>query len=104
MSGKEKRLSEPIHPEVCDPLLDLAGEKPLDQRLGKRLRLQRVDCFAVDIERQAGIGDRQFLRAMIPHHAAALLMCEKAPVAVSAKSVAMVRARQATRKSAGTAG
>jgi uncharacterized protein (DUF305 family) len=26
------------------------------------------------------IGDSQFLRSMIPHHAAAILMCEKAQV------------------------
>ena len=36
-----------------------------------------IGCFAA-IRRQAGIGDRQFLRSMIPHHAAALLMCEEA--------------------------
>lgn len=27
---------------------------------------------------QAGVGDRQFLRSMIPHHAAAILVCEQA--------------------------
>jgi len=27
---------------------------------------------------QTGIGDRQFLESMIPHHASALLMCEQA--------------------------
>lgn len=32
------------------------------------------------IRRQGGIGDRQFLRSMIPHHAAAILMCEEAPI------------------------
>lgn len=30
------------------------------------------------IRQQAGISDRQFLRSMIPHHAGAILMCEKA--------------------------
>lgn len=30
------------------------------------------------IRQQWGIGDRQFLRSMIPHHAGALLMCEQA--------------------------
>jgi hypothetical protein len=30
------------------------------------------------IRSQAGIGDKQFLRSMIPHHAAAILMCEQA--------------------------
>ena len=32
------------------------------------------------IRRQTGIGDRQFLRSMIPHHAGAILMCERASV------------------------
>ena len=27
---------------------------------------------------QAGVGDRQFLKSMIPHHAGAILMCEQA--------------------------
>lgn len=30
------------------------------------------------IRQQVGIGDRQFLRSMIPHHAGAILMCEQA--------------------------
>lgn len=29
---------------------------------------------------QAGIGNAEFLRAMIPHHSGAILMCERAPV------------------------
>jgi uncharacterized protein (DUF305 family) len=32
------------------------------------------------IREQTGIGDRQFLRSMIPHHASAILMCEEAPI------------------------
>ena len=32
------------------------------------------------IQHQTGIADRQFLRSMIPHHAAAILMCEEAPI------------------------
>ena len=32
------------------------------------------------IRQQVGVTDRQFLKSMIPHHAAAILMCEKAPV------------------------
>ncbi len=27
---------------------------------------------------QAGIGDKEFLRSMIPHHSGAILMCEQA--------------------------
>jgi len=32
------------------------------------------------IREQAGIGDEQFLKSMIPHHAGALLMCKEAPL------------------------
>lgn len=32
------------------------------------------------IRQQWGIGNRQFLRSMIPHHAGAILMCEQASV------------------------
>ena len=34
--------------------------------------------FYFGIRMQAGVSDRQFLRSMIPHHAAAILMVEKA--------------------------
>ena len=36
--------------------------------------------FWLGIRTQTAIGNEQFLRSMIPHHAGALLMCEKAPV------------------------
>jgi uncharacterized protein (DUF305 family) len=42
-----------------------------------------VGCWML-IRQQGGIGDRQFLRSMIPHHAAAILMCEQAPIENSA--------------------
>lgn len=32
------------------------------------------------IRQQVAIGDAQFLRSMIPHHAGAILMCEEAPI------------------------
>jgi uncharacterized protein (DUF305 family) len=32
------------------------------------------------IRRQTAIGDRQFLRSMIPHHAGAILMCNEASI------------------------
>jgi uncharacterized protein (DUF305 family) len=32
------------------------------------------------IRDQTAVGDAQFVRSMIPHHASAVLMCEKAPV------------------------
>ncbi len=33
--------------------------------------------FFVVIRQQVGVSDKQFLRSMIPHHAGALLMCQK---------------------------
>lgn len=39
-----------------------------------------VVAFFLFIRRQAAVGDRQFLRSMIPHHAGAILMCEQASV------------------------
>jgi hypothetical protein len=38
-----------------------------------------LGCFVL-IRQQTAIADRQFLRAMIPHHSSAILMCERAPV------------------------
>ncbi len=32
------------------------------------------------IRAQAGVGDKQFLRAMIPHHSGAILMCREADI------------------------
>ena len=32
------------------------------------------------IRQQGAVGDRQFLRSMIPHHSGAILMCGKAPL------------------------
>lgn len=39
-----------------------------------------VAVFFLFIRRQTGIGDRQFLRSMIPHHAGAILMCNEASI------------------------
>jgi uncharacterized protein (DUF305 family) len=41
--------------------------------------LAGVACFML-IRAQTAIGDRQFLKTMIPHHAGAILMCEEAPI------------------------
>jgi uncharacterized protein (DUF305 family) len=37
-------------------------------------------AFFFCIRRQTVISDDQFLRSMIPHHAAAILMCQEAPI------------------------
>lgn len=34
----------------------------------------------IDIRDQTLVGDKQFLRSMIPHHSGALLMCRQAPI------------------------
>lgn len=36
--------------------------------------------FFAFIRYQAGIGDVQFIRSMIPHHSGAILMCREAPI------------------------
>ncbi len=36
--------------------------------------------FFLGIREQAGVGDKQFLKSMIPHHAAAILMGKEAAV------------------------
>ena len=36
--------------------------------------------FFTAVRTQAGVGDVQFLRSMIPHHASAILMCENASI------------------------
>ena len=38
-----------------------------------------IGSFAA-MRTQAGVGDAQFLRSMIPHHSGAILMCEQASV------------------------
>ena len=44
------------------------------------LSIAALALFFLFIRWQTAIGDRQFLRAMIPHHSSAILMCEEAQV------------------------
>jgi uncharacterized protein (DUF305 family) len=39
-----------------------------------------LGAFFLMIRQQTAVADTQFLKSMIPHHAAAILMCEKAPI------------------------
>jgi len=39
-----------------------------------------LGAFFVLIRQQTAVADAQFLKSMIPHHAGAILMCEKAPL------------------------
>ena len=61
----------------------LMGKMYGDARLNRILlaagAIALVGSWAL-IRQQTAIGDRQFLRSMIPHHAGAILMCEEAPI------------------------
>ncbi len=52
-----------------------------DKRLNMLIAVGGVVALIVSwlfIRQQTAIGDRQFLRSMIPHHAGAILMCQQA--------------------------
>jgi uncharacterized protein (DUF305 family) len=64
-------------------------ELPLMSSMYKSKKLNMIILAAVaimligawfGIRQQAAIGDRQFLRSMIPHHAGAILMCQQASI------------------------
>ena len=51
-----------------------------DRKINAALWVASVAVLALFwalLRNEAGVGDRQFLRAMIPHHSAAVQMCEK---------------------------
>jgi len=51
------------------------------QKRNLAIAIAAVAVFAlsfVGMRTQAAVGDRQFLRSMIPHHSGAILMCEQA--------------------------
>lgn len=51
-----------------------------NRRINAALWVTSVSLLALFwalLRSEAGVGDRQFLRAMIPHHSAAVQMCEK---------------------------
>ncbi len=59
----------------------LMGSMYKDRKLNRVLMVVGVVAalaFWMLIRQQAGVGDRQFLRSMIPHHAGAILMCNEA--------------------------
>jgi uncharacterized protein (DUF305 family) len=60
------------------------GHMYKDGRMNLALYLIFAGLFAIGFgatRLQAGIGDRQFLRSMIPHHSGAILMCREAALA-----------------------
>ncbi len=61
----------------------LMGSMYKDRKLNRVLMAIGVVAalvFWTLIRQQTGVGDRQFLRSMIPHHAGAILMCNEADV------------------------
>lgn len=66
---------------VLMPLL--MGEMYPDKKLNLLTYGAAVACFAalfLFMRAQTFIGDKQFLRSMVPHHSGAVLMCEKATI------------------------
>ena len=66
-------------------LIELALMGRMYPRRGWNLAIISVSVLALAacwmaIRQQALISDEQFLKSMIPHHAGAILMCEKAPI------------------------
>lgn len=69
-------------PMVVIELLLMGGMYP-NKRANAAIILGGAVAAAVFftlIRQQAAISDRQFLKSMIPHHASAILMCERAPL------------------------
>jgi hypothetical protein len=65
--------------------IELALMGAMYPRRGLNLALVGIGILATAalwgaVRSQAGMVDRQFLRAMIPHHAGAVLMCQQAPL------------------------
>jgi len=63
--------------------------------VGLGVVLLLASWFAIRL--QAGVGDRQFLKSMIPHHAGAILMCEQATLTdpqVKALCTGIVKAQE----------
>ncbi len=55
------------------------GNKKLNALLVLVSGITLLVLFAL-LRKQVAIGDREFLKSMIPHHGAALLMCKEAPL------------------------
>jgi uncharacterized protein (DUF305 family) len=54
-----------------------------DQRVNLSIVVGALAVFVasfVAMRTQAGVGDKEFLRSMIPHHSGAILMCRKAKI------------------------
>lgn len=73
------------------------ASRPLNAAFVGGSLLALVACYLF-IRQQTAVGDRQFLRSMIPHHSSAILMCEEASLRdqeISALCGSIVRGQQA---------
>lgn len=64
-------------------MLLMMGSMYANKRLNIALHAALVLVFLLAffaVRTQALVGDRQFLRSMIPHHSGAILMCNEAPI------------------------
>lgn len=69
-------------PMVIIMLVTMRGMFP-DTKVNSLLHVASVLVFLLSfaaIRYQVPVGDRQFLRSMIPHHSGAILMCERARI------------------------
>jgi uncharacterized protein (DUF305 family) len=69
-------------PMVIIELLLMSGMYQKKKLKGMILAISVVALvgFFTMIRQQTAIGDKQFLRSMIPHHAGAILMCREASI------------------------
>lgn len=61
----------------------LMGHMYENKRLNYMIEIGSLAVFVIVfalVRTQSPVGDRQFLRSMIPHHSSAILMCEKASI------------------------
>lgn len=66
-------------------LIELAVMREMYKNAKANIAIAAISVLALGgfftmIRLQTAVGDAQFLRSMIPHHAGAILMCEKAPI------------------------
>ena len=76
---KDRLVAAEEAPEEDEEEVEVDERVDPSERLSPR-RSDEVQCPAcfLLIRHQTGVSDGQFLKSMIPHHAAALLMCEEA--------------------------
>lgn len=77
--GHHRRLGEEgtLQAPAAHVRAVVSGDVRVDVRDGEHV-VRVLAGFWLLVRQQAAIGDEQFLRSMIPHHAGAMLMCQQA--------------------------